>query len=114
MLRLLRAGVGVGKETARLHQRASGPNFLRGLSYQFVTRFLNTTSRHWLWASRISSSSRIAKASNPNMAEFQLMRSCRVYYRDGGVERQVFVSAVNRYHAFALAMQEMRRQGWCS
>ena len=43
------------------------------------------------------------------------MKSCRVYYRDpGGVERRIFVSAVNRYHAFGLAMNEIRRRSWCS
>ena len=48
------------------------------------------------------------------MPEFPLMKSCRVYYREpGGVEHRIFVSAVNRYHAFGLAMHEIRRRSWC-
>ena len=42
------------------------------------------------------------------------MGSCRVYYRDrSGVEHGVYVNAINRYHAFALGMHEMRRCSWC-
>jgi len=38
-----------------------------------------------------------------------------VYFRDrGGVEHGVYVNAVNRYHAFALGMREMRHCSWCN
>jgi hypothetical protein len=43
-----------------------------------------------------------------------VVESCRVYFRDrAGIEHAAYVSAVDRYHAFGLAMHEMRRCAWC-
>src|SRR5687768_1925216 len=40
---------------------------------------------------------------------------CRVSFRDGAaVTHSVIVSAVNRYHAFGLALNEMRRCSWAN
>jgi hypothetical protein len=41
------------------------------------------------------------------------VKLCRVFYRDrAGVEHSVLVEAVNRYHAFALALVKMGRCSW--
>ena len=43
------------------------------------------------------------------------MRSCRVYYRDtANVEHAVYVQAVDRYHAYGLALHQLRQCSWCS
>ena len=40
-------------------------------------------------------------------------RDCRVSFRDrAAVTHSVMVSAVNRYHAFGLALNELRRCSW--
>ena len=42
-------------------------------------------------------------------------RDCRVSFRDrAAVTHSVIVSAVNRYHAFGLAVNEMRRCSWAN
>ena len=42
-------------------------------------------------------------------------RDCRVSFRDrAAVTHSVIVSAVNRYHAFGLALNEMRRCSWAN
>lgn len=41
------------------------------------------------------------------------MKACRVSFHDrGGVEHSVPVKAVNRYHAFGLALHALRRCSW--
>lgn len=43
------------------------------------------------------------------------MQDCRVYFRDrSGIEHGAKVHAVNRYHAFGLAMAEMKKCSWCN
>jgi hypothetical protein len=42
------------------------------------------------------------------------MKTCRVSFRDRqGIEHSVTVQAVHRYHAFGLALHQLRRCSWC-
>jgi hypothetical protein len=41
------------------------------------------------------------------------VKSCRVWFRDRqGVEHGVYVQALSRFHAFGLALHQMRRCTW--
>jgi hypothetical protein len=41
------------------------------------------------------------------------VQECRVYFRDSqGVEHGVYVKAANRFHAFGLALHQMRQCSW--
>jgi hypothetical protein len=43
------------------------------------------------------------------------VQSCRVSFRDRqGIEHSVYVKAANRWHAFGVAMHEMRQCSWCN
>jgi hypothetical protein len=43
------------------------------------------------------------------------LRECRVFFGDRqGVEHAVYVKAANRYHAFGLALNELRRCPWAN
>lgn len=42
------------------------------------------------------------------------MRSCRVSFRDRqGIDHSVTLQALHRYHAFGLAMFQLRKCAWC-